>query len=183
MRRRKPTLRRPYSLRRGTRRLPFFRFPERGMERREGARGLAKPPLAGLGETRRAPWRGARPLGEAGCAPRALHPSSSRASRASLTAMRIVGAPRLVRCRASLEMTRDAGQGGYYLANDRNKVKRESSRIRHRRRDKRLPRRMSTLPNCRMRFLPSFRLSSSLRLRIAPPFNTPCGHTFARRSR
>ena len=39
------------------------------------------------------------------------------------------------------------------------------------RRNKRSPRGMSTLPNCRIFFLPSFCLSSSLRLRVASPPN------------
>lgn len=43
-----PKLRRPYSLRRGVRLLPFFLPSKEGMERWGGARRLAKPPWRGL---------------------------------------------------------------------------------------------------------------------------------------
>src|SRR5271169_4776815 len=46
-----------------------FPFPQMGMERREGARGLAKAPLAGLARPAARPWRGARPLWRSGLRP------------------------------------------------------------------------------------------------------------------
>ena len=56
-----------------------FSFPARseGMERREGARGPAKPPLAGLAKPAARLARRARLLAKRRCAPLALHPQSS----------------------------------------------------------------------------------------------------------
>ncbi len=56
-----------------------FSFPARseGMERREGARGPAKPPLAGLAKPAARLARRARLWAKRRCAPLALHPQSS----------------------------------------------------------------------------------------------------------
>ena len=70
-----PKLRRPCSLRRGVRRFPFSVSPERGMERREGARGLRGPFGQPLRSGRPRALRGRAPRVEVrGCAPLALHP-------------------------------------------------------------------------------------------------------------
>ena len=74
------------------------------MERREGARGFARPPLgAPCDRAARAPCEGARTLAIGCCAPLALHSSSVRCLRRLDTAARIVGAPRLDLPRAALE--------------------------------------------------------------------------------
>ena len=100
-----PTLRRPYSLRRGVRRLPFF-LPHKseGMERREGARGLRGPFGQPLRSGRPRALRGRAPVCETGCAPLALH-----------LAARIVGAPRLVVFTTSLEMTPRSQLGAHTI--------------------------------------------------------------------
>ena len=68
----------------GTPFVPFSVSPMRGMERREGARAVVHAALSGDGEAPLRVWRDARPLGEAGGHPRALHPAA-----------RVVGAPHL----------------------------------------------------------------------------------------
>ena len=73
------------------------------MERREGARGLAKPSLAGLAKPAARLARRASPLAQGPGAPRALHPSSWRSLRKLDCAARIVGAPDRFACRTRHE--------------------------------------------------------------------------------
>jgi hypothetical protein len=81
------------------------------MERRESARGLARPPLGEVASPARAPCEGARPPVEAGCALPALHPSNLRGLRKLDCSARVVGAPAVLFVEMPLEMTSDADQG------------------------------------------------------------------------
>jgi hypothetical protein len=133
-----PMLRCPYSLRRGTRLLPVFRFPKRGMERRE-APGAGEAPLGGpCDRPACAPCEGARPRSKRRLRLPALHhhrggisprigPRRMREAASGLASFASPVTP------PPHEARRGRRQGKSRLSCDRNIVKRHAKPVRWRR--------------------------------------------------